>query len=486
MRILQVFEKVGHGGTEVVIKHLSMEFLKMGQETALWVREKGDKIENLNIIVSEVYPSDYKPDIILVHGGFWGTGKYLGMNEIETIPIVEIIHRNVLVDGNATFYISPSMHIMEMNKKIGNIQYIGNPVFLDNKYIERDAERLKYGIEKDDFVITRHARFDTEKGWLRFMWIMDKILKTNSNVICLICGEGDARLTKILKNWARGKRCVFINWVEDTSTLLKISDAYLETSEGEAFGLSAAEAAMAYLPVVSFDVKGINELLGRSYYCVPNNNMVMCVDKMQELIDDREKCLQEGKRNHENIYNRYNGDLIAKQYLFYLNTICELSRMKNKFIEENNRPEEFHNMIKQSFCKKFGVSYCIRIYWLLNEWLYRMNMYSLDENVSYILQNIEYNSVEERGINSTNLVVELISRYSASACCLNKAVIKSLLLYEQGFDSTLVYGVFKSENKLEGHSWVEMKNGKILDFQDAYKSCIVTIKKEIFHEQAEC
>lgn len=403
MRILQVFEKVSHGGTEIMIRNLSMGLKELGHETALWTRQNSETIGNLDIMTSGECPWDYKPDLVLVHGGFWGTDKYFDMEEKYSVPIVEVIHRNVVVDGKATFYISPNTFIMKSNQEIGNIQHINNPVWFDEGYVDREKERLKYGIKKDDFLIARHARFDAEKSWPRFMWIMDRILKANKNVVCMICGEGDAKTTELLRKWAQGKRCIFKGWEDEPDTLLKISDAYLETSMGEAFGMSAVEAAMARLPIVLFDVPGLNELFGRSKYCVPDNNLIMCVEKVQELIDDKAKCLQEGKQNYEIVCNKFNVEMIAKEYVLCLEKICELCRLKEDFIKDNNFPVDFHNMLKQHFCKKFGISYCIRIYWLLYEWLYRMHTYSVDENVSFILQNINPNSAKKKGINVVDI-----------------------------------------------------------------------------------
>lgn len=482
MRILQVFEKVGHGGTEKMISNLSRGLLSLGHETCLWTKQIGEEIPCINSITSKDCPWSYEPDVILVHGGFLGTSYYFGSKDHHKVPVVEILHRNLEVDGKADFYVSPNIYGIKINPGLSNLQHIDNPVAFDVSPIDKERERKRYRIKKDDFVIVRHARLGTDKGWPRFMWVIDRVLSKNENVICVICGDGDEKVTEMIGRWAKGKRCIVRGWEKDTDTLLKIADLYLETSSSEAFGMSAVEAAACRLPVVSFNVPGINEIFGKSRYCVQDNDLFSCVERIQELINNREKRLQEGKRNFEMVYSRYDIRNVASSYVQCLEKVCELKDFGKNFIKDNDNPVHFHEMLKNSFCKKFGVSNCIRIYWLLIEWNYRMHAYGVNENVLYIMQSIKPIYEKKLGINQINLAVEFIASYASESCCLNKAVVKGILLRENGYDAILVFGVLKNQNKLDGHSWIEMKSGEILDCKDAYKSCNIVMKKNLFHE----
>lgn len=478
MKILQVFNKIGLGGTERMIESLSRGLLRKGHKTCVWAKEKGENIEGVQIIISDNFPEYYEPDIILVHGGYLGAKYYLGEQNIYNTPIIEVVHRNVLVDGVADYYITPSKHTFDLNSNIGNKQIVNNCIcFNDIVNVDVKQERFKQNIGNNDIVIFRHARFVQEKGWLRFIWIMDCILKKYNNVVFVICGEGDKKITDFLIKWSKDKKCLLLGWKKDVEKYLAISDIYMETTFDEAFGLGVAEAAAAKLPVIAFDVPGIREIIGTSEYCIPDDNLSLFLKKAEELICSREKRVEEGICNYKNVINKYKEDLMVKLYTQVFTDIKNQFIFRNNYINDNTNIVNLNKLVNQKYlCKKFGVFFCIRVYWLLYEWRVRTHKYNVEQNIGE-LRKIK-TVPNDKGLNEINLAVELIAQYTIGSCCMNKTMVKAVLLLENNFDFIIVYGVFKKGERLEGHTWIEAGD-VVLDNKEAYKSCKKVIQRTL-------
>ena len=331
MKILQVFEKIGLGGTEKMIYNLSRCFSSMGHENRVWVREKGEELKGVETIVRSHFPYELDVDVVLVHGGFCGTAFYDINKKKVKAPIVEIIHRNVKVDGNADYYIAPSNYTFMLNRAQYNIKRINNGIDFSSFCIQGN-EGCSFNLRSDsgDIIIFRHARIVFEKGWTRFLWIMDYVLRKYDNVTFVICGEGDERLTKLLKNGYKKDKIKLLGWKEDVYKYLHTSDIYMETSYGEVSPLALIEASIFKLPIIAFDVPGINEIMDDNEYCIQDNNFGEYCLKLDTLINDISERKKRGMENYERALLRFDIKKLAVEYIACFEEVI------NKYSERGN------------------------------------------------------------------------------------------------------------------------------------------------------
>lgn len=127
---------------------------------------------------------------------------------------------------------------------------------------------------------------------------------------------------------------------------------------------------------------------------------------------------------------------------------------------------------------KFGREYCIRVYEMLLNWSVRVREISIEECFEEIYEAVCCNE-QKRMVHTIHLSVELISKYIPVSCCIDKTIVKAILLLENGYDFSIIYGVFKAGKVLKGHAWIEMQDGEVLDRELAYISCKKVICKEM-------
>ena len=134
--------------------------------------------------------------------------------------------------------------------------------------------------------------------------------------------------------------------------------------------------------------------------------------------------------------------------------------------------------IDENLYKKFGKETCIKVYELLEKWVRRTKEISVEDSFDDICKST-INKDKQINVNTINLLVELISKCVHDSCCIDKTIVKAILLFENGYDFQIVYGVVKVNERLEGHAWIEMMDGNVLDRDFAYKSCRKVLVKKI-------
>ena len=104
-----------------------------------------------------------------------------------------------------------------------------------------------------------------------------------------------------------------------SSTLIKKyleSDIYLNLSRIESFGITFVEALASGIPVLSFDTKGVNEIVKHNYngYLIKDMSIKFIVNKIIEIANDESLItdLEEGVENSSKLYSL---NLITNKFL---------------------------------------------------------------------------------------------------------------------------------------------------------------------------
>ncbi len=313
MRILQVFGHFGRGGTERMIEVLAREWRTAKHEVWTWLPYGGDTISALRPLLGAGFPEWCRADVVAVHGGWIGTQGF-GLVQMEGMHVVEVLHRMVEADPGATAYIAVSHAVAGIQKRV-RCTVIPNGVWLPPASSSRQAIRARMNVSDDTLIVARHGRIAMEKGWHWTMRIMEEAWSSGLNVIFMVCGLDDGPTSRILRQWARGKRCRMLGWLDNPAEALLGADIYLETSTNEAFGLAVAEAGLLALPVVAFSTPSSREILGDSAMMVPIGDTTAAACALERLASRADVRSELGAALRERVRRLFDPAVCANRYL---------------------------------------------------------------------------------------------------------------------------------------------------------------------------
>lgn len=140
------------------------------------------------------------------------------------------------------------------------------------------------------------GRLSHEKGADIFCQVANSILSTSSDCTFTIGGTG-ALEPHLIKNYPN---LTFKGWIDDKRDFFNHIDLLLVTSRQEGFGLVVTDAIEHKVPVISFRIGGISEIL-------PSQWMVDSLD-----IDGMVRLVNAFKGNYLEYYNRFLASILAQ------------------------------------------------------------------------------------------------------------------------------------------------------------------------------
>ena len=153
------------------------------------------------------------------------------------------------------------------------------------------------------------ARFsEKKKGFDLLPLVASKLIDLNIDFKWTIVGKNTKKLLKdtVIKNNLENFVIIedIINFDEKylpNSSLIKRyinSDVYLNLSRIESFGITFVEALASGIPVVSFDTKGVNEIIKNNYngYIIKDNSIELLANKISDIANNQSliESLKEG------------------------------------------------------------------------------------------------------------------------------------------------------------------------------------------------
>lgn len=101
-------------------------------------------------------------------------------------------------------------------------------------------------------------------------------------------------LKRLVKIFDLENRFLWLDWVEDTATVLHTLDVFVSVSHSESFGLAILEAMASGTPIVATATEGAKELLA-SENLIPIENPARLAEAICEFLENREKRIEFGK-----------------------------------------------------------------------------------------------------------------------------------------------------------------------------------------------
>ncbi len=177
-----------------------------------------------------------------------------------------------------------------------------------------DKEHAKdiYGMG-DRVVIGFVGRLAEVKGPMRLPVIMKRLLEiTDIPVGMLIAGTGPLakELAASIESNHLKEQVKLVGFVKKLPPLYQAMDICINTSDSEALSLSLLEAMAASLPVVSYNLNGVNEVVrdGVNGYCVKPYELEAYADVLKRLVEDQTLRSVFGEQGHNIVQEEYSLD----------------------------------------------------------------------------------------------------------------------------------------------------------------------------------
>lgn len=197
--------------------------------------------------------------------------------------------------------------IMNKNMDI-TVTPFGVDVYLF-KPIDLPKEYFVFGIVK-----TLSENYGIKHVIKGFKILLDSLIaeKININPILEIYGKGEMELElkSLCKELGIAKSVYFKGYIPNTDVPKAINkmDVFCLGSYKESFGVAAIEAMACEVPVIATDTDGFKEVIesGVTGYIIPQKDEVAMASKMQELLMDRKKRVDMGKKGRKRVLELYN------------------------------------------------------------------------------------------------------------------------------------------------------------------------------------
>ena len=214
---------------------------------------------------------------------------------------------------------------------------------LDKYSVDQETKgiifRNKYGFEKSELIVGIVGRLVPIKNHDMFLEVAAIVKeKTNQQVRFAIIGDGESRPGIEKKAAELGLSysyyitspkvktdIVVTSWETEIDQALAGLDIVVLTSNNEGTPVSLIEAQSAYIPVVSTNVGGVEDIVihGETGFITEVGDVQLFADYVLKLIEDSELRSRMGRHGYDNVIKRYSKQRLIndmrKLYLSFLN-----------------------------------------------------------------------------------------------------------------------------------------------------------------------
>lgn len=215
--------------------------------------------------------------------------------------------------------------------KISNrVKRIYDPIDVENynaKNINIEDVKDKYGIKKDQFVLSSIAILDRRKGHDTAIRVFKKLFELNTNSVLLVAGgsisnlKEEERLKKIANELNIIDNVIFTGHVDNIVEIFAITDIVLALSrDGEAFGRVPLEAASARKVVIATNLAATPEIVvdKKTGFLVEPDNELQIIASVLDLVKNRNKMETVSENAFNNAFKNFrasiHSDLVEKLY----------------------------------------------------------------------------------------------------------------------------------------------------------------------------
>jgi glycosyltransferase involved in cell wall biosynthesis len=182
----------------------------------------------------------------------------------------------------------------------------------------RQSLRRQWGVGEDRCLLAFVGRLDPQKGVDVLISALSHLGARREPMDVVIAGEGP--LEHIVRTYAEvgegGGRCRVLGYVHNVADVYSAADALVLPSRWEGFGLVAAEAMAAGLPVIGTNVPGLGHVVvhGETGLLVPPDDVQTLADAMAALAADEDARARYGEAGLERVRRLYDIDRNVAQH----------------------------------------------------------------------------------------------------------------------------------------------------------------------------
>lgn len=209
---------------------------------------------------------------------------------------------------------------------------IGLPqtIYIPNGVSSKMVESIRLNRRDTDIRFCYVARLTDEKGIIIFLSAI-LILVSELKGRCFsveICGTGplEASCRSFISNHGLGEFVRFRGFVSDTAPVYSAAHVCVLPSLHEGMPLNILEAFSAAVPVVSFNIENVNEVVehGRNGVLVDSKSFSprSLALELKKLIDNPKQIEILAKNALEDYYNKYTSNKMVEQTLEVFKRVC--------------------------------------------------------------------------------------------------------------------------------------------------------------------
>lgn len=247
------------------------------------------------------------------HGFHFYKGAPL-KNWLIYYPIEKICSRwtDVLITINQEDYVLAQRKLKA--KQVEYVPGVGIDVawFRDAK-IDKIAKRMELGIPHDAFLLASVGELNTNKNHQIIIRAMSKLDRSDVHYIIAGMGESKERLISLAEELGISDRVHLLGYRTDVNEIYKASDVCCFVSLREGLGLAAIEGMASGLPLITTDIRGINDysLDGITGFKCSADDIDGFSKAISTLVLSHELRFQMGQQNKE-VAARYDVSVINR------------------------------------------------------------------------------------------------------------------------------------------------------------------------------
>ena len=288
----------------------------------------------------------WRPDVLhthLFHADFAGRIAALlvgGVRTVHTVHIAETRFRPwqfafaklAAETCEKIVAVSPSArdhHAERTGLDVDRYMVIPNGIDVDT--YSRDAATRRslrglWSVPADEFLIAFVGRLDRQKGLDTLLEAMGILASRHHAPRLVIAGQGPQRglLERFIAESPVGGNVMALGFTDDVPGLLSAADALVMPSRWEGFGLAAAEAMAASLPVIATGVAGLRDVVTDATAIIVSKDdsgaLARAMEQLAEDVDLRRTLGRAGRRRVLELFNI--SDTIAAHDKLYRQVVC--------------------------------------------------------------------------------------------------------------------------------------------------------------------
>jgi glycosyltransferase involved in cell wall biosynthesis len=138
-------------------------------------------------------------------------------------------------------------------------------------------------------------------------------------LLLLGCGNKEQEIKAVTSNSNLDHRVRFLGFRKDIPEIMKACDIYVQSSWWEGFGLVAAEAMAAGLPVVASNVEGLSEVVGSSGLLFEPGNPEELAKKISEAFSEKKRLSILAR---EQVKKRFSINRFLEEHILLYQNLC--------------------------------------------------------------------------------------------------------------------------------------------------------------------